>query len=131
MEDVLDKNSSTRMMKMREALSWFKMKKIKLLRWPGPLPDLNPTGNLRKEVKLRADRNTEASRMEEWTRIPPEERLTGLCTQQLSAPTTAFLQRLSLISHCCASFMDSYGLMCWRVDGLLLIPLMSVAPLEH
>ena len=68
-QDIIDKYllPSTRMMKMKRAqtvqqdndlkqtakeLNCFQRMKMKLLEWPSQPPDLNPTENQRKELKI-------------------------------------------------------------------------------
>ena len=56
-----------------------KKKHIKVLEWPSQSPDLNPIGNLWREVKLRVAnrqprnlKDLEWICKEEWTKIPPK-----------------------------------------------------------
>ena len=58
---------------------WLKKEHIKVLEWPSQSPDLNPIGNLRKELKLRVAKrqpwnlkDLERICKEEWTKIPPK-----------------------------------------------------------
>ena len=50
---------------------WLNEKHIKVIEWPSQFPDLNPKGNLWRELRLRVSKGQPRNCKEELAKIPP------------------------------------------------------------
>ncbi|KAI4890472.1 hypothetical protein NFI96_008807 [Prochilodus magdalenae] len=89
----------------RATKKWLRKKHFKVLEWPSESPDLNPTENLLRELKVhvaqRQPQNITALEkicMEEWAKIPAtlgldSKKLTGNCPQAWHWQIAALLRK--------------------------------------